>query len=96
MAGGQRPLDAVWSRRAARPGAGELGVGGVLIGFVSVPLPGEAGGGGTQSGVGPWVQMSEIRTGMPGDSVLWGEWWVTRCSTTVCLDMCFIKYVSEV
>lgn len=35
--------------------------------------------------------MREIRTGMPGDSVLWGEWWLTRCSTTVCLDMCFIR-----
>lgn len=40
-------------------------------------------------------QIREIRIGMAGDSVLcWGEWWDITCSTTVCLDMCFIRYVS--
>lgn len=37
------------------------------------------------------AQMREMRMGMLGDSVLWGDWWLTRCSTTVCLDMCFIR-----
>lgn len=39
--------------------------------------------------------MREIRIGIVGDSVLcWGEWWETICSTIVCFDMCFIRYVS--
>lgn len=37
------------------------------------------------------AQIREMRMGMLGDSVLWGDWWLTRCSTTVCLDMCFIR-----
>lgn len=39
----------------------------------------------------PGTQIREMRMGMLGDSVLWGDWWLTRCSTTVCLDMCFIR-----
>lgn len=48
-----------------------------------------------RDGAGGKTQMREMRIGMVGDSVLcWGEWWEIKCSTIVCLDMCFIRYVS--
>ena len=48
-----------------------------------------------RAGGGWGAQMRAMRIGMVGDSVLcWGECWDNTWSTIVCLDMCFIRYVS--